>query len=384
MIWYRAGSFYESPGKTGLAHLVEHMMFRGTSARPTGAIDAETGRLGGFNNAVTTHDHAVYYFVVPREHWRTPLEIEADRMVNCLFEPGEFETERRIAVEERKSDRDDPETILDEEVDRLAFASHPYRNPVAGRIGDLEKLSVSDAVGYYLERYTPGNAVLVVVGDIPAEEVRGAVEELFAGHSRRGPAPPRPARAREERGRRHSVVSGFTTSAEVAIAHLIPPVTDPDTAALEVLGAALASGRSSRLYAGLVRGRRLSNDVTGFKFALRDPGLFYISGRLLPGIRPETLEAAVDEILSQMATGGMDEPELEKAKAQAELGFRQASETTLGLAGILGLWESLGGWELAWSLERRVREVTPSEVARALGTYFDRGSRVSVWLVPEQ
>ena len=179
LLTYRAGSLFEPAGKTGLAHLTEHMMFRGTPSRPQGEIDRLTGRLGGTNNAMTTADHALYYFILPSEHWWTAVAIEADRMFHCEMTEAAFATERRVAIEERRMLDDDPEALAYETIDALAFGDHPYRYPVVGVAEDLERLTLEDVRSFYAARYAPDTAVLSVVGDVEHDVVVATAEELF-------------------------------------------------------------------------------------------------------------------------------------------------------------------------------------------------------------
>jgi len=243
---YGAGSVDEPVGKSGLAHLMEHMMFRGTREHPAGAIDLLTGRLGGLNNAVTTHDTTSYYFVMPAAEWRTPLALEADRMTGCELSEAAFEAERRIALEERGMLDDDPEALADEELDRIAFGTHPYARPVVGERKDIEHLSVEDLVTFYATHYSPSNAVLVVCGDVRADEVRSAAEECFGSLPEGTLAirEPRGAR-RTEHVRRHRTIEERHAVPQVVMAFPCPPAVDPMTPALDVVASLLASGRSS-------------------------------------------------------------------------------------------------------------------------------------------
>jgi len=393
LLMYRAGSLYEPPGKTGLAHLTEHMMFRGTPSRPQGGIDELTGRLGGTNNAMTTSDHALYYFVLPSEHWRTPLSIEGDRMFHCQFSDGAFETERRVAIEERRMLDDDPETLLYEAIDAQAFAAHPYRYPVIGLMDDLEGLSPDDLRAFYADRYRPEEAVLAVVGGATHDDVLTEVESLF----REGTPHPLPgARARrpveaafEERPAVPSgsepvpgVLTGLSPTTQVVLAFRTPPARHEDTPALELLAALLSSGRSSLMYSRLVDDLGMATEVSASKIPQSDPGLIYLSASLHAGVPPEACEQEMLNIVSGLVETGVSESGLSRARNLTLVDLMLGRETSLGRAGALAFWECLGDWRLGEEHEDRLRSTTVSDVRRVAGKYLDPAVRSRAWLVP--
>ncbi len=321
MLMYRAGSLYEPAGKTGLAHLTEHMMFRGTRARPQGWIDRLTGQLGGTNNAMTTCDHAIYYFVLPSEHWATPLEIEADRMFHCEFGPEAFETERRVAVEERMMLDDDPETLVYEAVDTLAFDRHPYQDPVVGLTSDITGLTQDDLQGFYADRYRPEEAVLAIVGSLEHDRVQAEVEMLFsAGCDPReevagaveDPAVTEP---------RRSVLPGLSPSPQVVLAFRTPAAAHEDTPALELLAALLSSGRSSLMYTRLVDDLGMATEVSASRIPQTDPGLLYLSASLHSGVSPEECEDEILKLVSGLVESGVSENGLSRARNMSPLGI---------------------------------------------------------------
>jgi zinc protease len=386
LLMYRAGSLYEPTGKTGLAHLTEHMMFRGTPSRPQGDIDRLTGALGGANNAMTTSDHALYYFVLPAEHWAVPLAIEADRMTNCRFGTDAFETERRVALEERMMLDDDPETQVYEAVDALAYEEHPYRHPVVGLTEDLERLTLADLTDFYAERYRPGEAVLAVVGPAGHDEVLSEVESLFGAASvgsgaasvaRRPELPPDPAA-----GGGRTVLNGLSPSSQVVVAFRTPDALHEDTPALELLASVLSSGRSSLLYSKLVDELGMATEVAASKVPQTDPGLFYLSASLHADVPPEACEHALLDVVGGLVRTGVSEDELVRAKNLTRVDLLLGRETALGAAGALAFWESLGGWRLGFEHEERLATATAEDVRRVAEVYLDASARSSAWLVP--
>jgi len=382
LLLYRAGSACEPPGRSGVAHVAEHMMFQGTHAYPEGAIDEITGRVGGSNNAVTTADHASYHFVVPSDHWRAPLEIEADRMRNCTLEPARFATEKRIVLEERGMVDDDPEAIVDEAIDLLAIDGHPYRRPVVGLREDLERLTLDDLRSFYDRFYQPANAVLAVVGDFDAPDARAAVGSLFGPIEPRAVDLPRPASWPAVTAARNRVIEGEHGTPEIVLAFRIPPALHADTAALEALSSLLGEGRGSRLHDRLVREDDLATDVTSYQLLVRDPSLHYIAASLHEGVDPAVAERAVVEVLADLATSQPDDEETERAVGLTLLDTLAGRESYLGLAAWLGLWESLGGWERAYAFEESIRRLRCGDLGAAARTYLAPERRSSVWLVP--
>ncbi len=381
LVLYRCGSRDEPPGKTGVAHLVEHMMFRGTTAFPAGAVDAATGRLGGINNAVTTPDYTAYYFVLPDGHWRDALVMEADRMAGCTLDRESLEMERRVAVEERKMLDDDPEAMLDEAVAALAYTAHPYRNPVIGLRADIESLTLDDVGAFYRTFYTPSNAVVVAAGDVSHDEVVAQVERVFGAMTSQPRPDSRPEPEPPQRSPRRAVVRTSIKTREVVLAFRCPPATAPDSAAVELLPALLATGRSSRLWRRLVVEESIAADVSTVRVLSRDPGLFTISATLHPGVDIRRAEDAVLRELTVMRRDGLSEDELAKAKNLVRVDLMLARETCLGLAGALGFWECLGGWERGLAFERAIEQARPQAVLEALEDYLDSETRSTVWLV---
>lgn len=382
LVVYGAGSAVEPSGLSGIAHLMEHMMFQGTPSFPEGAIDEVTGRVGGSNNAVTTADHATYHFVVPADHWRAPLEIEADRMRNCALDHDRFDTEKRIVLEERGMVDDDPEAVMDEAIDLLAIDEHPYRRPVVGFREDLERITLEDLRAFYDTFYQPGNAVLAVVGDFNPGAAGVAVEELFGPVERRVTRPPTPPSWPVRSGPRNRTIEGDQGTPQLVVAFRVPPALHPDTPALEVLSSLLGEGRSSRLHDRLVRKDDLAGDVTCFQLLQRDSTLHYITADLHTGVDPASAERAVLEVLGDLASHGPSEEETQRAIEITLLDTLAGRESYLGLGAWLALWESLEAWERAYAFEDRMRGIRAEDLAEAARTYFPPERRSSVWLVP--
>jgi zinc protease len=379
---YGAGSLHEPDGHTGLAHLMEHMMFRGTPAYPQGEIDSLTGRLGGVNNAVTTTDYAAYYFVLPSEHWRVPLEIEADRMAACPIDVESFETERRVALEERKMFQDDPEAMLDETVDRLALERHPYRHPVVGLREDIERMTFGDLRAFYESHYVPNNAVLAVAGDIDEDQVVAEAGRLF-GTIEAGALAPIPSHAEPpQTSPRHAEIQHGAAPPQAVLAYHTPSATHDDAPAVELLATLLGVGRTCRLYKRFVAGDGVASEISATRLFQKEPGLFYIAGTLHPGADLEQFEGDVMRVLEELAREPVPRDELAKATEQIRTDHELGRETCLGLAGALAFWETLGGWQLEREFETGLANVTGEDVARVVETYFAPDTRSVAWLTP--
>src|SRR5262244_2412833 len=247
MIWYRVGSRNEELGHTGKSHFLEHMLFKGTERFKKGEIDLLTLKNGGGNNAFTSHDFTAYYFNFASDRWEIALDIEADRLVNCAFDPEEFEAEKKVVIEELKTGLDSPWGLLLQEEEAVAFKVHPYRNPIVGWLQDVERATVQQQQAYYRRYYHPNNATLVIAGDFDTADVLKKVDRQF-GCIAAGPEPPamlmrEPAQRRERR----LVVRWRSQVPRLAVSYHAPEIAHPDTYALQVLAVVLTEGKASRL-----------------------------------------------------------------------------------------------------------------------------------------
>lgn len=380
-ILYRAGSLHEPEGKTGLAHLMEHMMFRGTARFPEGAIDEVTARFGGWNNAVTTADYTAYYFVVPESAWQTPLEIESDRMANCPLGGESFETERRVAIEEHRMATDDPEYALDEAVDDVAYTVHPYRNPVIGRRESIEALVVDDLRAFHDDLYVPSNATLVVAGPRTHAEVVETVERQFAGIPSRDARAPLPPVEPEQLEIRRARVETDHATPRLTLAYHVPAAEHPDSAALELLVTVLAAGRSSVLYRRLVRDLKIATEVSATRLLQKDPGLFWITASLHPGSNLEDAEGALLDLLGELRETGISERQVETARRLVAADTTLARETVLGATSTLGLWDSLASLEYGEEFEGSLFRKDGGALTEVLTRYLRPERRTSGWLV---
>src|SRR5207237_7222173 len=252
MIWYKVGSRNEESGHTGKSHVLEHMLFKGTDKFKKGEIDLLTLKNGGGNNAFTSHDFTAYYFSFASDRWQIALDIEADRMVNCAFDPEEFEAEKKVVIEELKTGLDSPWGLLLQEQEAAAFKVHPYRNPIVGWSQDVERATVEEQQAYYRRYYHPNNATLVLAGDFETNKVLAKVEHAFGSIPAGTPPPSMLLKEPTQRGERRIIVRWRSKVPRLAIAYHAPEIAHIDSYALQVLGVVLSEGKASSLYQRLV------------------------------------------------------------------------------------------------------------------------------------
>jgi zinc protease len=385
MMWYRVGARDELPGSTGLAHFLEHLMFKGTRRIGKGMVDRLTYQNGGSNNAFTADDYTAYQFSFPRGSWKVALRIEADRMRNLLLDPKEFEAERKVVMEERRQYEDDPATQLDEQLNGVAFLAHPYRNPTIGWMPDLRRVTRSEVVRFYEQYYLPANAVLVIVGDVRAGDALRAATTAFA------PVPKLPAPVRRQvieppqiAQRRIELALPANLPRLELLLH-VPQRGHPDLYPLEILQYALTDGKTSRLYERLVEKDQVASDVFGDLGVSRDPGRLLLGVELKQGSDPRQAEAALWAELRAAAQAPLSERALQKAKNAIEARFVQQWSTTLAAAEELGQAEAIGGYEYLLAYLDQIRKVTAVDVQRVAADYLrpDRSSTGQLTPRPE-
>jgi len=383
--WYRVGSRNEIPGATGLAHFLEHMMFKGTPTHGKGEFAQLVEHNGGQDNAFTSHDVTSYYVNIASDRVELVLEIEADRMRNLLLDPKEIDSERQVVAEERRTrTEDDPDGYLSEEFLAAAFKAHPYGWPVIGWMGDIQRINPTELRAFYDRYYVPNNALLIVAGDVDTQRVITRAREAF-GRIPRGPAPPtmdsvEPPQWGE---RRVQVYKADARSPIVYIGFHVPNHTSRDAPALELLSTILQEGRASRLYRRLVYEQRMALTVGGdYAYLSHDPNLFWFSATPLPGQTPEALELAIMDEIERAKSEPVPDEELERAKNQIEAAFVWRQDSIYSRAASLARFELAGSWRSSESFVPLIRQVTASDLQRVAGTYFRRHARTVGILLP--
>lgn len=383
-VWYRVGSRNEQLGKTGLSHLLEHLMFKGTEKRGPEEYSRIIQRNGGNENAFTDADNTTYFATLASDRVEVVLDLESDRMVNLKFGDEQFRPEHQVVIEERRlRTEDNPVAALFELLGATAYVAHPYQWPIIGWMDDLRQATREDALEYYRLHYAPNNAFLVIAGDFESERMIADVERWFGPLTAR-PAPPA-VRSIEppQRGERRAVLRRPAELPFVAIGYHVPNLRHADAPALEVASAILADGKSSRLYDRLVYRRQLARSAgANYDYTQHDPGLFTVYAQPMPGKSAAELERALLAEIEALQRHAPAEAELEKAKNSLEAGFLLAQDSLFYQALLLGQYEIADRWQRIDQYVPAVRAVAPEDVQRVARTYLVADNRTVATLEP--
>ena len=384
-LYYPVGSFDEPAGKTGLAHFVEHMLFKGTKKFPKGQIDRLAFVAAGQSNAETGEDLTHYWFAFPSNRWELALAIEADRMRGAAFDPREVEAERQVIAEERARDAESPLSRLDSAHLTHSYVRHPYRNPILGWPDDLASIEVADLKRFYRRHYRPEGAVLVIVGDVDPDRALDGVEAWFgplAGGGREdSPESPTVAEPRQIGRRDFTLVEHESASRGLFGWHSVP-LGHPDGPALDVLSDILTCGRRSRLWSSLVEEQKLATWVDTGQEGAKRAGQFLLQVEAMPGVDPSRLDRAILEILGSLADDGPSTAELRRSRHRLEAAWRWEQEDLAGLAAGLGHFALAGDWR-NWQTEHQAAiAVNADDLKRVASTYLRVDNLTVGWSVP--
>jgi zinc protease len=357
-----AGYFDETDDVVGIAHVLEHMYFKGTPTRGVGEIARQTKAVGGYLNAATIYDHTLYYAVVPSSGWESALDIQADAYRNSTIDADELARELEVIIQEAKRKADNPGAVTNETLYELLHDRHRIRRWRIGREEGLRKLRSEDVLRFFRNFYRPSTTTLAIVGDVDPAAAFAAVEKLYgdipAGTPELYPGAEESA-APEFRVRE---LAGDIAQTQFAIGWRAPGLMDPDAPALEVLSTVLAAGRASRLYRA-VRERKLAAGISAFHYTPRDIGVFAIQAECPPERAAEAIDATWDQ-LRRIREEGIGALELERARRLLESRWVRRLEDMEGQANHLAEWEAVGGWELGDRYFERVMTVTADDVQR--------------------
>jgi zinc protease len=371
-MWYRVGSRNEQPGATGIAHFLEHMMFKGTPTYGPRQFAQLVEQNGGQDNAFTSQDVTSYYVNIAADKIDLVIDLEADRMQNLLLDAREINSEREVVIEERRTrTEDDPGGFLGEEVSSLAYKNHPYGRPIIGWMEDIKRITPEEIRAFYKTYYVPNNALLIAVGDFKAPDVLAKIRTRF-GKIPKGAAPP-PVLAAEpvQNGERRALVKKEAQLPIVYLGYHVPSQQSADAPALELLSTILSSGRASRLYRRLVHERQLALEAGGdYSYFAFDPPLFWFWGTPMPGQTPETMEKALLEEMERLRTERVTDEELKRALNQTEAAFVFQEDSVHRRASLLARFELIGGYAGKDKFMERLRAVTPDDLQRVARAYF--------------
>jgi len=371
-VWYRVGSRNEERGRTGIAHFLEHMLFKGTPKYGRGQFARLVEQNGGQDNAFTSQDVTSYYVNIAADKLDLVVDLESDRMVNALLDPKEIASEREVVIEERRTrTEDDPNGFLGEEVGALAFRAHPYGQPIIGWMEDIKRITPEEIRAFYKTYYQPNNAIVVAVGAFEAPALMEKIKTQF-GRIPRAPAPPAVTAAEPvQNGARRLLLQKEAQLPIVYLAYPVPNQTSPDAPALEILSTILSSGRSSRLYRSLIYDRQLALDAGGdYSWFAFDPNLFWFWATAMPGQTTETLEKELLAEMDKLGKEPVSDLELQRARNQIEAAFVFQDDSVHRRASMLARFETIGGHGLKDKYLERIRAVTAADVQRVARAYF--------------
>ncbi len=383
MVFYGVGSRDESEGEAGVSHFLEHMMFKGSARFGKGEVDRITTVLGGSNNAFTTPDHTAYWFELASDRWEVALDIEADRMKGLLLDKREFDSEKKVVLEELSMGSDDPWRRLAQAVSEALFSRHSYRRPVIGYEDVLQGMSVDTMRSYYERHYHPGNAVLVICGDVNPRRALKATRERFGSI---------PARATEDdastspieepKGEQRVTTHWDDSSRRLVMVWPTAAVGSDEDYALDVVTTILTHGRLSRLQSRLVHDQKLAVSVSAANDTRVDSGVFWLYAECADGVDPRALEEAIDDELVRLATERLPQSELRRAKRILEASDAHDSETVSDIAEELGEFAVDAHWRLAIEGVERNDAVTAVAVREVTARFLVPARRVIGWSLP--
>ena len=390
MVWYRAGSMDEVSGASGVAHVLEHMMFKGTKAVRSGEFSRRIAAAGGRENAFTNRDYTAYFQQVPKDALPLMMQLEADRMSNLRVTEAEFSREIKVVMEERRlRTEDQPRALVAEALNAEAYFAHPYRWPVIGWMNDLEHMRHADARNWYARWYVPNNAVVVVVGDVKADEVF-ALAQKYYGRIKARPLPERkPQLEPEQRGVRRAVVKAPAELPYLLMGWKCPVLRNVDQDwqpyALEVLAGVLDGNESARLNQSLVRNSRIASEVgAGYDATARGPGMCFLEGTPSQGRSAAELEAGLRAELARVVDNGVTEEELARVKAQVVASQVFKRDSIFGQAMEIGQFETTGlSYRDIDRVLERIKAVTAEQVRVAAKQYFADDHLTVVVLDPQ-
>jgi zinc protease len=391
MLWYRVGAADEPAGKSGIAHFLEHLMFKGTAKNPAGRFSQRLATIGGQENAFTSNDYTGYFQRVAREHLAEVMEFEADRMTGLVLTDDIVLAERNVILEERNQRiENEPSARLSEQVAASQYLNHPYHKPTIGWRHEMETLDRADALAFYKRFYAPDNAVLVVAGDVTPEEVRALAQASYGKIERHGPIGERmrPQEPPQIAERRVTFADLRVTQPNFQRSYLVPSYTtakDGEDDALDILGQILGGGSNSRLYRALVTESRLANSAGAwYQGTSLDATRFGLYATPAAGVALDKLEAAVDAAIAAFIDTGPSAEEIERAKSRMIADYVYAQDNQSTLARMYGAALTTGSTvEAVQARPERLRAVTPEQVRDAARRYLDKRHSVTGHLIRE-
>jgi zinc protease len=390
MVWYRVGSVDEVNGATGVAHVLEHMMFKGTKEVPSGEFSRIIAAAGGRENAFTGRDYTGYFQNLHKSQLPLALKLEADRMANVILSEEEFKREVRVVMEERRWRTDDrPRALVYERLMATALIAHPYRHPVIGWMSDIENMRVEDARAFYETWYAPNNAILVVVGDVAPAEVFALAEQHFGKLKPKALPARKPQDEPQQLGLKRLTVKAPAELPYVLLAFRVPALRDPqndwEPYALEMLASVLDGNDAARFPRTLVRSERLANSAgASYDGIGRGPAMFYLDGVPSDGKTVAQLEDALRREVRKVAEEGVSEDELKRIRAQVVAAHVYQRDSMFFQARQMGSMETSGlSYKTPDIMLEKLKQVTPAQVQDVARKYFGDDQLTVAYLDPQ-
>ena len=390
MVWYRAGSMDETNGTTGVAHVLEHMMFKGTPKVGAGEFNRLVAAAGGRDNAFTSRDYTAYFQQIPKEKLEEMMALEADRMRHLTLSAKEFEQEIKVVMEERRLRTDDqPQALLFEAMNATAFKAHPYRVPIIGWMNDLENMTVQDARDWYDRWYVPNNAYVVIVGDVDHKAVFRAAEKHYGALKPRALPLRKPQDEPAQAGIRRLEVKAPAELPVLIMGYRAPVIRDiekdNDPYALEMLAAVLSGHSAARFSKHLVREQRLAVSAGAeYDSTARGPGMFYLVGMPSEGKTVAEMEAGLRAEIVRVQQSGVTAEELERVRTQVVSGQIYKLDSMFAQAMEIGQLEAAGlDYRSDDRMIEKLKAVTAEQVQEVARRYFG-GDALTVGLLDPQ
>ena len=387
MVWYRAGSIDETNGRTGVAHVLEHMMFKGTKKVKSGEFSRLVAAVGGRENAFTSRDYTAYFQQIEKSKLEEVIKLEADRMSNLSFDDAEFDKEIQVIMEERRlRTEDNPSSLLNESLMATAFISSPYRHPIIGWMNDLVNMKASDARDWYRSWYAPNNATVVISGDVDPQNILKLVQKYYGVIAPQELPVRKPQIEPPQRGIKQVQVKAPADSAQIAMAWKVPrlepgKLDDPEPYALELLTAVLDGYDNARLNRVLVKQEKVVNDVgVGYDMISRGPELFLINATMAKGKTVAQAQASIRKALEELKQNGILESELKRIKVRILSNQIYKRDSIFGQAMEIGSNEMAGfSWKDIDYMLEKMQTITPAQLQAVAKKYLiDDGLTVAV------
>ncbi len=380
-IFYKVGSRNEVMGKTGIAHMLEHMNFKSTKNLPAGEFDKQVKSIGGVNNASTSFDYTHYFIKSSTENLNTSIKLYAELMQNLNLKDEEFQPERDVVTEERRWRTDNsPLGYLYFRLFNNAYLYHPYHWTPIGFMNDIRNWSIDDIRDFHRTYYQPNNAILMVTGDVDPKEVFKKAKKAFGGIKNHGAIPEVKFVEPEQDGAKRVIIHKDSEVEMLAITFHIPNFKDKDQVTLSVISEILFSGKSSRLYKELINKKRLVNNIYAYNMENIDPGLFIFLATCNPGVKAETVEKELIEQIELMKKTKVTKEELEKVKINTKSDFIYSLESSSSVANLYGSYLVRGDISPLMSYEEDVNKVTAKKVQKIAQKYFNFDKSTTVIL----